>query len=178
MLYRPSRSLRRCCCLGTPSHFNAGFRFQFCPDNVAAHLRHARVTIPPSARGARERAPVPSGAAACYPARRAGPSHRQRARRWPRRSSHVKPARGPCPQAAADTTSGRRVYQHAPTTLPRAPNCTPSLPRSIPARPEAAVLLPCRECQTRRGASRPASTGALASPRTNPFDPSFSCWIT
>ena len=77
------------------------------------------------------------------------------------------------------TASGRRVYQHAPTTLPRAPNCTPSLPRSIPARPEAAVLLPCRECQTRRGASRPASTGAFASPRTSPlFDPSSSCSIT
>jgi hypothetical protein len=38
--------------------------------NVAAHLRHARVTIPPSARGARERGLVPSGAAACYAAPR------------------------------------------------------------------------------------------------------------
>ena len=38
------------------------------PYNVAAHPRHARVTIPSSARGTRERAPVPPGAAACYAA--------------------------------------------------------------------------------------------------------------
>ena len=43
MLYRPSRSLRRCCCLGTPSHFAAGFRFQFCPDNGSGSPAAPRV---------------------------------------------------------------------------------------------------------------------------------------
>jgi hypothetical protein len=33
--------------------------------NAIAHLRHVLVTRPPSARDARERDPVPSGAAAC-----------------------------------------------------------------------------------------------------------------
>ena len=92
---------------------------------LAAHLRHARPRYT-RARGARERAPVPSGAAACYARRSNAASHTDRcrpftsnpttstdcasgrhdARRWPRRANAASaasrtPAPAESPQAFA-----------------------------------------------------------------------------
>ena len=104
--------------------------------NGAAHLRHARVTIPPSARGTRERAPVPSGAAACYAARSSAASSPTNTR------AHHPDLRITTGQRAPTNTTRTPT---SPTKMPltrghppddarwRAPNDAPDVPRMTPA---------------------------------------------